>query len=149
MSQRELYQQTILRHNRHPHNFGELDSCTHCAEGFNPLCGDEIKVYLDVDADKVIKAVRFSGKGCAISQASASIMTDSVEGKSLTDALTIYENFHDMALGKLSEDLVAGLGDAKVLAGINQYPARIKCAVLSWHTFKAAAEGKQDIISTE
>lgn len=146
---RELYQQTILRHNRNPQNYGELEPCSHFAEGFNPLCGDEIKVYVQVNEEGLIDEVKFTGKGCAISQASASIMTAALKGKTLEQAIAVYDNFHDMALGKLAEGSVKDLGEAGVLSGISQYPARVKCAVLSWHTFKAAAEGKQDKISTE
>ena len=146
---RELYQQTILRHNRNPQNYGELEPCSHFAEGFNPLCGDEIKVYIQLDDAEIISDLTFTGKGCAISQASASIMTESLKGKALQEALEFYDQFHDMAIGKLEEGDVQALGEAGVLSGISQYPARVKCAVLSWHTFKAAAEGQQDKISTE
>jgi nitrogen fixation protein NifU and related proteins len=145
----ELYQQTILRHNRNPQNYGEMEVCSHFAEGFNPLCGDEIKVYVQLDQAGLISDLRFTGKGCAISQASASIMTESLKGKTLEEALEIYDQFHDMAIGKLAENDIDTLGEAGVLSGISQYPARVKCAVLSWHTFKAAAEGQQDKISTE
>ena len=146
---RELYQQTILRHNRNPQNYGELEACSHFAEGFNPLCGDEIKVYVKLDESDLISDLTFTGKGCAISQASASIMTEALKGKTLEKALEIYEQFHNMAIGKLEESNIKAIGEAGVLSGISQYPARVKCAVLSWHTFKAAAEGQQDKISTE
>ena len=140
----QLYQQTVLKHFKNPKNFGELDCCTHQAEGFNPLCGDDVKVYLLLEDNK-IKKLQFTGKGCAITQASASIMTDALMGLTLEEAQVVYGEFIQMTSGE-NHELE---GELAAFAGINQFPSRIKCATLAWKTFEAALEGTQDKISTE
>ncbi|WDE96777.1 SUF system NifU family Fe-S cluster assembly protein [Lentisphaera profundi] len=140
----QLYQQTVLKHNRDPRNFGEIDDCSHHAEGFNPLCGDEVKVFLQVEGDE-LKDLKFTGKGCAVSQASASIMTEALKGKKLSEVQVQYEDFIKMASGeKLNPS-----GEIAAFAGISQFPSRVKCAVLAWKTFNAAIAGADNTISTE
>ena len=140
----QLYQQTVLKHNREPRNYGDLDPCSHHAEGFNPLCGDEVKVYLQVEDDEV-KEIKFTGKGCAVSQASASIMTTALVGKKLDEARGQFNDFMKMASGEKQNPE----GEIAAFAGISQFPSRVKCAVLSWQTFNAALEGADNTISTE
>lgn len=142
---RELYQEVIIDHGRHPRNFGELSPCNHSKEGFNPLCGDKITVYLDIEAD-VVKDVRFSGSGCAISMASASLMTQAIKGKTVTELEYLFGQFHDVLL---KEGDGEGLGKLSVLAGVKAYPARVKCATLAWHTLMAAIKNDDVLISTE
>lgn len=135
----ELYQEVVMDHNRSPRNFRKLDNANRSAEGFNPLCGDQITLYLEVDDDDKIKDIGFQAGGCAISKASASMMTDVVKGVSVKEAEHIFNNFRQMIT---QEDYDAEiLGDAEILSGVSQYPARIKCAVLSWHTLKSALDG--------
>jgi len=149
-AQTELYQQVILEHNKKPRNFKELEHPTHFAEGYNPLCGDHLKVYLNVDSNNRIEEVTFIGDGCAISKASASMMTMSLKGKSVRDAQTLFEQFHNLIQGKLHPDKDPNvLGKLAVFAGIWHYPARVKCASLSWHTMKGALEKTEKAISTE
>lgn len=137
----ELYQEVVMDHNRRPRNFQILDDANRTGEGFNPLCGDQITLYLEVDDDK-IKGIGFQAVGCAISKASASMMTEAVKGLSVADAENVFENFRHMIT---KEDYDAEiLGDAEILQGVSQYPARIKCAVLSWHTLKSALDGGDD-----
>jgi len=138
---RDLYQEMILEHNKKPRNFGKLEHPTHYADGFNPLCGDKLSVYLDMEGDTV-RDVRFVGSGCAISQASASLMTTTIKGKKIPEVLEIFEHFHHM-LSKGIEGKVdtAGLGKLAVFAGVCEYPSRVKCATLAWHTLKAGLEG--------
>lgn len=146
---RELYQQVILEHNRKPRNFKKLEPCTHHAEGFNPLCGDHLWVYADVDASGVLNEVSFEGQGCAISKSSASMMTAALKGKTEAEAKALFEQFHDLLLGKLKpEDPQNQLGKLNIFSGIWEYPSRVKCAALSWHTLKNALERKE-IASTE
>ena len=138
----ELYQEVLMDHNRRPRNFRKLDDANRSAEGFNPLCGDEVTLYLEVDDDDNIKDVGFQAVGCAISKASASMMTEAVKGLSVKDAENVFNNFRQMITKKdYDADL---LGDGEILSGVSQYPARIKCAVLSWHTLKAALSGADD-----
>jgi nitrogen fixation NifU-like protein len=145
----ELYQQTILEHNRSPRNFKKLEGATHVAEGYNPLCGDHLWVYMKVDPAGVIDEVAFEGSGCAISKASASMMTTALKGKTVADAEILFNEFHKLALGELKPDQQPNrLGKLTVFSGIWQYPARVKCAVLSWHTMHGALQ-KDKTVSTE
>jgi nitrogen fixation protein NifU and related proteins len=145
----DLYQEIILDHNKKPRNFHKLDDANHEADGYNPLCGDKIKVYLHLDGD-VIKDVSFEGKGCAISTASASMMTESIKGKTLEEVQTLFKSFHDLVTGhKDSETCEVCVGKLKALAGVSEYPMRVKCATLCWHTLNAAIGSKEDIVSTE
>ena len=138
---RDLYLQVIVDHNKSPRNYGKLDPCDHDAEGFNPLCGDQLHVYLNVNADDVIEDVKFEGQGCAISTASASLMTQVLKGKSRAEFQKLFAAFHDMATSDIStppDD--EALGKLTVLAGVREFPSRIKCATLCWHTLKSAIE---------
>ena len=145
----ELYQQTILEHNRNPRNFGKLEPATHQAEGYSPLCGDHLFVYLNLDDNGVIETVKFEGSGCAISKASASMMTTALKGKTVAEARTLFEEFHRLVIGELKPDREPNhLGKLSVFSGIWQYPSRVKCASLSWHTLKGALE-KTKSVSTE
>jgi nitrogen fixation protein NifU and related proteins len=152
MDLRELYQDIILDHNKQPRNFRVLDGATLEADGYNPLCGDKVHVYVEV-ADGQVKDVAFQGAGCAISQASASLMTEAVRGKSLEEALRLFEGFHQMVAGdgSVEEDAAAeeDLGKLGAFASVKAYPMRVKCATLAWHTFKAALEGGGEPASTE
>ena len=144
----ELYQQVILDHNKKPRNFHKLEKANRTAQGFNPLCGDQLNVYLQFEDDQV-KDVSFEGSGCAISKASASMMTQAVKGKTKVEAETLFSEFHRMAMGELDEENEPNqLGKLKIFAGVRDYPARVKCATLSWHTMKAALEG-EDTATTE
>ncbi|HVB58185.1 MAG TPA: SUF system NifU family Fe-S cluster assembly protein [Candidatus Acidoferrales bacterium] len=146
---RELYQDVILEHSKAPRNYRELASANHKAEGFNPLCGDHFTIYLSLDGDS-IRDIAFQGSGCAISKASASMMTQSLKGKTRAEAAKIFGQFHDMVTGHASsESDQAGLGKLTVFSGVSEFPARVKCATLAWHTLQAAIEGKQEAISTE
>lgn len=149
---RELYQSTILDHNKKPRNFHALARPTHHADGFNPLCGDKISVWLQVEAD-VIRDVSFQGSGCAISTASASIMTESVKGKPVAEADALFQRFHDVVTGGIgdepSDETLDALGKLAVFAGVREYPARVKCASLAWHALRAALAGGAAPVSTE
>jgi nitrogen fixation protein NifU and related proteins len=134
----ELYQEVILDHNRRPRNFGTLEGASHRAEGHNPLCGDRLRLFLRVD-DGVIGDVRFEGTGCAISKASASLMTDAIKGRGVDEAGRLFERFHRMVTTPPGED-VEDLGKLCVLAGVREFPVRVKCASLAWHTLKAALD---------
>ncbi len=142
---RELYQEVIIDHGRHPRNFGDLPLCHHSKEGFNPLCGDKLTIYLDIE-DDIVKDVKFSGSGCAISTASASLMTQAIKGKTVAEIEYLFEQFHDLLL---KEGNGEGLGKLTVLAGVKAYPARVKCATLAWHTLMAAIKNDKIVISTE
>ncbi len=145
---RELYQEVIIDHNKNPRNFHKLPCCSHTAEGFNPLCGDKITLYVDVASDKIAD-ISFQGAGCAISTASASLMTEIVKGKKISEAKNIFSVFHDLLMGKenaLTPDL---MGKLTVLAGVKAYPARVKCATLAWHAFQTALQGDKSAVSTE
>jgi len=143
---RDLYEQTILDHNRNPRNFQRVPAgCTHEAHGFNPLCGDEFTVRLQVE-DGVIKDVTFDGAGCAISTASASLMTEGIKGKTVAEAERIFTDIHNLLT---REGEHGTLGKLDVLCGVREYPVRVKCATLAWHTLHAALEGKPDTVSTE
>ena len=143
----DLYQEILLEHNRRPRNFRTLEDATHHADGFNPLCGDEISLQLRVD-EETVGDVGFQGHGCAISRASASLLTQAVKGGSTSDAMAMFDEFHRMLTepdAELDYDL---LGDLEMLAGVIAYPTRIKCAILAWHTLKAAMDG-EGIATTE
>jgi nitrogen fixation NifU-like protein len=145
----DLYQEILLEHNRRPRNFRALEDATHHADGFNPLCGDQISLQLKVNHDSgVVDDVGFQGHGCAISRASASLLTQAVKGASGPDVAALFEEFHRMMTqpdAKLDVDL---LGDLEILSGVIAYPTRIKCAILAWHTLKAALDG-EEIATTE
>ena len=132
----ELYQEVILDHNRRPHNFRVIDDASAKQEGYNPLCGDRLTLYLTLDGD-VIKDASFQGQGCAISKASASLMTDAIKGKTVPEARQLFEEFHAMVTSD-TETEAADLGKLSVFAGVREFPTRIKCASLAWHTMKAA-----------
>ena len=147
---KELYQQVILDHNRKPRNFHEIEGASHSCHGVNPLCGDDITVYLNVDKDDVIKDVSFLGSGCAISKASTSLMTTFLKGKKVESARKIKEEFHKMILGEFDpEKEEHHLGKLILFMGIREYPSRTKCASLAWHTLVGALDKKFDGISTE
>ena len=144
----ELYQEILLEHNSKPRNFRKLEQATQSAEGYNPLCGDRITLYLNLQ-DGVIADVAFQGSGCAISRASASMLTQSIKGQSVAKAREIFEAFHHM-LTEPGEALdYEVLGDLETLSGVVAFPTRIKCAVLAWHTMQAALDGQGEAVSTE
>ncbi len=146
----DLYQQVILEHNKKPRNFGKLEGATHQAEGYNPLCGDHLWVFLKVGDKGTIDSVGFEGSGCAISKASASMMTLALTGKSVDEARTLFGEFHELLTGALKpEDKPDNvLGKLKIFSGIWQYPARVKCAALAWHAMNGALS-ELKTISTE
>lgn len=142
---RDLYQEVILDHNRRPRNFGVLPDANRTAEGNNPLCGDRVTVYLRVDDDRV-REVSFEGSGCAISTASASLMTEALRGKTVAEVHELFHGFHDMVTrGSDSE----ALGKLAVFAGVREFPVRVKCATLAWHTLEAALKRHEQPVSTE
>jgi nitrogen fixation NifU-like protein len=144
----ELYQQVILDHNKKPRNFHKLEAANRTAEGYNPLCGDQLTVYMELK-DEVVKDVSFEGSGCAISKAAASMMTQSVKGKTKQEAETLFNEFHRMVTGELEIDETPNnLGRLTIFAGVRDFPARVKCASLSWHTMHAALKG-EGVVSTE
>jgi len=145
---RELYQQVILDHNKNPRNFRELSHPTRKVEGYNPLCGDHYTVYLDLDGD-TIKDIGFTGNGCAISKASASVMSSSVKGKSVADAERMFDVFHKLVTGENSGLDAADLGRLAAFSGVSEFPARVKCATLAWHTLNTALKGEGETVSTE
>ncbi len=135
---RELYQQVILDHNKSPRNFRVMENPTQEADGHNPLCGDTLHIYLHVE-DGIIKDVSFKGSGCAISKASASLMTSMIKGKTVEEAEKLFENFHALVTGKLGENAdLSELGKLAVFAGVQEFPIRVKCASLAWHTMESA-----------
>ena len=145
----DLYQEIILEHSKAPRNYRKPAVVNREAEGYNPLCGDRCTVYLDVE-DGAIKDIGFRGSGCAISRASASMMTQSVKGKSKAEAAKLFDQFHRLVTG--DEDAVAqasAMGKLAVFAGVSKFPARVKCATLAWHTLQSALEGKHDPVTTE
>ena len=144
----ELYQQVILDHNKKPRNFRKLETANHTAEGYNPLCGDQLTVYLNLE-DNTVKEVAFEGSGCAISKAAASMMTQAVKGKSKAEVEHLFQEFHSMVTGELNEETEANsLGNLKIFAGVREFPVRVKCATLPWHTLHAALN-KEAQVSTE
>jgi nitrogen fixation NifU-like protein len=145
----ELYQQLILDHYRRPRNRRTLPQADRMAEGYNPLCGDHVTVFLKMDSD-LVKEVTFEGSGCAISTASASLMTEALKGKTLAEARAIFRRFHGLVTGQPQEPLGGpGLGKLEVFSGVRKYPARVKCATLAWHTLDAALENRGEVVSTE
>ena len=144
----ELYQQVILDHNKKPRNFRKLETANHSAEGFNPLCGDQLTVYLNLE-DDAVQEIAFEGSGCAISKAAASMMTQAVKGKSKQEAEKLFTEFHRMVTGELDEEVEANnLGNLKIFAGVRDFPVRVKCASLPWHTMHAALNNTE-LVSTE
>jgi nitrogen fixation NifU-like protein len=138
----ELYQQVILDHNKKPRNFHKLETANRTAEGYNPLCGDQLHIYLEVEDDQV-KDISFEGSGCAIFKASASMMTQAVKGKTKSESEELFEEFHRLVTGRLDEETEDNnLGKLKIFAGVREFPVRVKCATLSWHTMRAALEGE-------
>lgn len=146
----ELYQEVILDHNKSPRNFREMEDANRRSEGYNPLCGDHVTVYVNL-ADGVIRDISFKGSGCAISKASASMMTTELKGKSAAEAEKLFVNVHKMLTGELGggESELEDLGKLKILSGVCKFPARVKCASLAWHTVNAALKGIDDVASTE
>lgn len=144
---KELYQELIIDHSRSPLNFHKLETANRTALGYNPLCGDRISVYLEVDSDKINK-VSFDGDGCAISKASASLMTEAIRGKTHEEVLTLFERFHKIITGQEDPDS-SPLGKLEAFRGVSEFPLRVKCASLAWHTLKSALENGGSIISTE
>ena len=142
----DLYQETILDHSKRPRNHHSLTDANRQAEGYNPLCGDKLKLYLKMDGD-VVKDASFEGAGCAISTASASLMTESLKGKTREEAMRLIDKFHDL----LTTDTPASrdLGKLVVFCGVRDYPARVKCATLAWHTLKSALSGSSETVTTE
>lgn len=142
---RELYQEMIIDHGKNPRNFGELNEANFKQVGHNPLCGDKLVVYVHAENER-IQAVRFKGEGCAISMASASLMTELLEGKSLQEAQHLFEQFHLLVTGGVTTD---DLGKLAIFAGVAEFPVRVKCATLAWHTIMAAIQRDKEIVSTE
>ena len=145
---RELYQQLILDHNKNPRNFQVLDSATRSAQGHNPLCGDKVQIYLQIDNDRITD-ISFQGSGCAISKASASLMTDAIKGKTQNEVEEQFRKFHTMLTDPTNTPDLDQMGKLAVFSGVRDYPARVKCATLSWHTLKAAIENAQTPVTTE
>jgi nitrogen fixation NifU-like protein len=143
-----LYQEVILDHNRKPRNFREMENADRRIEGHNPLCGDQLTLWLKLDKDRVAD-VSFKGTGCAISKSSASLMTSSVKGKTVDETLQIFERFHEMITGKLSESERESMGSLAALGGVSRFPLRVKCASLAWHALKSAIDGRGTEVSTE
>jgi nitrogen fixation NifU-like protein len=144
---RELYQQVILDHNRNPRNFKTLDPADRTAEGYNPLCGDHYTLYLNLDGD-TIRDIGFQGSGCAISKASASVMTSIVKGKPVAEADALFQRFRDLVTGSSKEDPET-MGRLAAFAGVREYPTRVKCAILAWHALQNALQGVGEVASTE
>jgi len=144
----DLYQELILDHGSRPRNLKRLADANHSAEGYNPLCGDKVKVYVNLDGE-VVKDISFEGAGCAISTASASIMTETLKGKTRAEADALFEMFHDLVTGQERKLDSPELGKLAVFSGVSEFPMRVKCATLSWHTLRAAIKGKEEVVSTE
>jgi nitrogen fixation NifU-like protein len=146
---RELYQELIIDHSKRPRNFRVLEAANRKSEGYNPLCGDKVTVFLELENDRV-KNISFQGSGCAISTASASVMTESVKGKTLPEAEALFEVFHNLVTGKPpATGKAPELGKLAVFSGVSEFPVRVKCATLPWHTLHVALQGKADTVSTE
>jgi nitrogen fixation protein NifU and related proteins len=144
----DLYQEVILEHNKKPRNFHKLETANRSAEGYNPLCGDQLVVYLELE-DEVVKDISFEGSGCAISKAAASMMTQTLKGKTRQEAETLFDEFHRMVTGQLDEEATPhNLGRLTIFSGVRDFPARVKCASLSWHTMHAALNNEA-AVSTE
>jgi nitrogen fixation protein NifU and related proteins len=146
---RDLYQELILEHSKAPRNYRTLASADHQAEGFNPLCGDRFTVYLQMEGDS-IRDISFQGSGCAISKSSASMMTQILKGKTKEEAEKVFQRFHQFVTGHALENGdQSDMGKLAVFSGVSEFPTRVKCATLAWHTLQAALEGKQEAVSTE
>jgi len=145
---RDLYQETILEHYKKPRNHHDLPDATAHADGYNPLCGDKVKIHLKL-ADGVVTDVAFEGSGCAISTASASIMTEALKGKTIEEANRLFTTFHDLVTDQGPQPEASGLGKLAVFGGVREFPMRVKCATLAWHTMKAALDQTNDPVSTE
>jgi nitrogen fixation NifU-like protein len=145
---KDLYQEVIVDHNRSPRNFGKMEAPDRTLEGFNPLCGDRLTLYLKLQ-DRKIEDISFDGSGCAISVASASLMTDAMKGKSTEEAEEIFTNFHVLVTSGGEDADLDKLGKLAALAGVREYPTRVKCATLCWHTLHSILEGDEEVISTE
>ena len=144
-----LYQEVILDHSKRPHNYRVMGGADREADGYNPLCGDKVRIYLKLDGNR-ISDISFLGSGCAISTASASILTDTLKGRTQAEADALFETFHDLVTGKdLANRESSGLGKLAVFSGISEFPARVKCATLAWHTMRSALAGSQEVASTE
>ncbi|MBI4546545.1 MAG: SUF system NifU family Fe-S cluster assembly protein [Ignavibacteriae bacterium] len=145
----ELYQEIILDHNKSPRNFRKMPDATRKVEGYNPLCGDHYTVYVKLE-DDIIKDISFEGAGCAISKASASVMSATVKGKTKAEAEELFESFHTLVTGKMDGMAeISTLGKLAAFSGVSEFPARVKCATLAWHTLKAALEAKEEVVTTE
>jgi nitrogen fixation protein NifU and related proteins len=142
----QLYQQMILEHNRHPKNYGKLADATYVAEGHNPLCGDHFFIYLKIE-NNVVTDISFEGKGCAISTASASMMTEVVKGKTIEEVKHLFNDFHELVMGQTKKNDL--LGKLSVFQGVAKYPTRVKCAILSWYTVKGILLENKKQITTE
>ena len=146
----DLYQETILDHKKSPQNFRVLDTPNRQAEGHNPLCGDKLNLYLDVDQDNRIRDVSFQGEGCAISTASASLMTQAIKGKTQTEVEEIFARFHKLVTTEIGQQVdIPDLGKLAVFSGVREYPMRVKCATLAWHTLRAALDDRGETAVTE
>lgn len=145
----DLYQEVILDHNKRPHNFHAMEDADCRAEGYNPLCGDQLTLYLKLDQDR-IQDISFQGKGCAISKAAASVMTDAVRGRTKTEAATLFDRYRELITGAAGKSVnVEELGKLAVFSGVCEFPTRVKCAILAWHTLRSALEGKIGTVNTE
>lgn len=145
---RDLYQELIIDHGRHPRNFGRLEGADHHAEGYNPLCGDRLTVHLKM-ADGIIEAAGFEGVGCAISTASASLMTEALQGKTAAEAEALFAAFRALVTGAAPPSPTVPLGKLAALAGVREFPVRVKCATLAWHTLEAALHSQAEAVTTE
>lgn len=146
MSLRELYQEMIIDHGKQPRNYGKLIAANHCQAGHNPLCGDKLMIYI-FEKESVVDDIKFEGEGCAISMASASMMTEAVKGKKVAEVMELFAHFHHLVTEGIEQDV--DLGKLVVFSGVMEFPIRVKCATLAWHTLKAALENKADPVSTE
>jgi nitrogen fixation NifU-like protein len=145
----DLYQEVILDHNRRPRNWGKLADETRHAEGYNPLCGDRLTLHVKIDGDR-LTGISFEGSGCAISKASASLMTDAVKGRTLTEAMDLFDKVHEMLTTPIDQPVDEGpVGKLAVLSGVREFPTRVKCASLAWHTLKSAITNPNEVARTE
>ena len=145
----DLYQEVVVDHSKRPRNFRKIEGAARAAEGYNPLCGDRVAVYVKLDGDRVAD-VSFQGSGCAISTASASIMTEAIKGKTIKEAGVLFDSFHDLVTtGNAASSRATPLGKLEVFSNVSNYPARVKCATLVWHTLQSALRGEQGAVSTE
>jgi nitrogen fixation NifU-like protein len=145
---RELYQELILEHSKKPRNYRVLEGASRTVEGFNPLCGDHFTIYLATDGE-VIRDITFQGSGCAISKSSASVMTQTLKGKTREEAEDLFHRFHDLVTGKTHDADVEALGKLAVFSGVSEFPVRVKCATLAWHALHAALASTDEAVTTE